>query len=342
MERQEKQLDFKNNEVNETINTLGLLWDPVEDCFAFRVNSVESNYDNVTKRQVMSEIAKLFDPLELLGAIIVIAKIIMQDLWREGLAWDEKLTDDQLIMWKRLRDDLPEIAKMRIPRLVKVHSAFRYEIHGFSDASMKAYGCCIYLRNVRPDGSAELHLLCGKSRVTPIKETKRQPGNELNPGEMTMPRLELCAAKLLAEQVAVVLAALEVEVDRVVLWSDSQIVLSWIENMKPDVPVFSDDPHDYRALSPGHFLIGRELNAVAEPLYDDIKENSLSRYQLIQKRKQSFWKRWSNDYLTELQRRYKWNKTPTAVRNGMMVLLKEENTPPQSWHLGRVVSVNPG
>ncbi|XP_055543557.1 uncharacterized protein LOC129729100 [Wyeomyia smithii] len=156
MERQEKQLDFKNNEVNETINKLGLLWDPVEDCFAFRVNSVESNYDNVTKRQVMSEIAKLFDPLGLLGPIIVIAKIIMQDLWREGLAWDEKLTDDQLIIWKRLRNDLPEIAKMRIPRLVK-----------------------------------------------------------------------------------------------------------------------SDDPHDYRALSPGHFLIGRELNAVAEPLYEDIKENSL-------------------------------------------------------------------
>ncbi|XP_053687143.1 uncharacterized protein LOC128736679 [Sabethes cyaneus] len=237
-ELQEKQLNFKTNEVNETIKTLGLLWDPVDDSFAFRVNPVESKYDNVTKRQVMSEIAKLFDPLGLLGPIIVIAKVIMQDLWREGLAWDEHLSNEQLIAWKRLRDELPKIASMRIPRLVNIHAASRYEIHGFSDASMKAYGSCIYLRNLKQDGSAELYLLCGKSRVTPIKETKREPGSVSNPAEMTMPRLELCAAKLLAEQVSAVLNALELEVSRVVLWSDSQIVLAWINNMKPDVAVF--------------------------------------------------------------------------------------------------------
>ncbi|XP_055543129.1 uncharacterized protein LOC129728702 [Wyeomyia smithii] len=45
----------------------------------------------------------------------------------------------------------------------------------------------------------------------------------------------------------------------------------------------SDDPMDYEALSPGHFLIGRELTAIAEPIYDIPKENTLSRYQLVQK-----------------------------------------------------------
>ncbi|KXJ68260.1 hypothetical protein RP20_CCG004693 [Aedes albopictus] len=104
----------------------------------------------------------------------------------------------------------------------------------------------------------------------------------------------------------------------------------------------SNDPHDYRALSPGHFLIGRELTAIAEPLYDDVKEHALSRYQLIQKRRQSFWKRWCNDYLTELQKRHKWNKESSFIRSGMMVILKEEHTPPQSWRLGRIVNTHPG
>lgn len=104
----------------------------------------------------------------------------------------------------------------------------------------------------------------------------------------------------------------------------------------------SDDPLDYEPLSPGHFLIGRELTAIAEPLYDDVKEHALSRYQVIQKRKQSFWRKWSNDYLTDMQRRGKWFKAPSLIRNGMMVVLKDDNTPPQKWKLGRIVATHAG
>lgn len=104
----------------------------------------------------------------------------------------------------------------------------------------------------------------------------------------------------------------------------------------------SDDPCDYQALSPAHFLIGRELTAVAEPLYQRLRESSLSRYQLVQKHKQTFWRRWSNDYVTEQQRRGKWNKSPSPIKNGMLVILKEENMPPQTWRLGRIDDVYPG
>lgn len=104
----------------------------------------------------------------------------------------------------------------------------------------------------------------------------------------------------------------------------------------------TDDPCDYQALSPAHFLIGRELTAVAEPSYDEVRENMLSRYQLVQKRKQAFWRRWSNDYVTEQQKRGKWNKSPSLITNGMLVVLKEENTPPQTWRLGRIVDTHPG
>ncbi|XP_052561949.1 uncharacterized protein LOC128092346 [Culex pipiens pallens] len=89
----------------------------------------------------------------------------------------------------------------------------------------------------------------------------------------------------------------------------------------------SDDPCDYQALSPAHFLIGRELTAVAEPLYEEVRENTLTRYQKVQKRKQDFWRRWSRDYVTELQKRGMWDKVPAMIRIGMLVMLKEDNTP---------------
>lgn len=104
----------------------------------------------------------------------------------------------------------------------------------------------------------------------------------------------------------------------------------------------TDDPLDYRALSPGHFLVGRELTALPEPLYDGLKENKLTRYQLVQKRKQDFYRRWCNEYLTELQQRGKWNKGASVVRKGMLVILKQDNVPPQQWRLGRIVDTHPG
>lgn len=104
----------------------------------------------------------------------------------------------------------------------------------------------------------------------------------------------------------------------------------------------TDNPFDYEALSPGHFLIGRELTSIAEPFYDGLKDGTLSRYQLLQKRKQSFWRRWSDEYVTTLQKRSKWTNEPTLLRNGLLVILKEDNLPPQAWKLGRIIDTHPG
>ncbi|XP_062556615.1 uncharacterized protein LOC134221439 [Armigeres subalbatus] len=114
-----------------------------------------------------------------------------------------------------------------------------------------------------------------------------------------------------------------------------------ILNSRPMVPQ-SDDPMDYQALSPGHFLVGRELTAIAEPFYDNVRESTLSRYQVIQRRKQAFWRRWSAEYVTELQKRGKWYKDPTLLREGLLVMLKEENLPPLTWKIGRIVETHPG
>uniref|UniRef100_A0A8D8JIL2 (northern house mosquito) hypothetical protein n=1 Tax=Culex pipiens TaxID=7175 RepID=A0A8D8JIL2_CULPI len=111
-------------------------------------------------------------------------------------------------------------------------------------------------------------------------------------------------------------------------------------NSRPLVPS-SDDPSDYTAITPAHFLIGREMQAVPEPDYSHLKENRLSRWQLVQTMLQHFWRRWTAEYLPELQNRSKWLKTK-VIKEGSLVLLVDQNAPPLQWPLGRIVTVHPG
>ncbi|XP_038106900.1 uncharacterized protein LOC119766430 [Culex quinquefasciatus] len=111
-------------------------------------------------------------------------------------------------------------------------------------------------------------------------------------------------------------------------------------NSRPLVPS-SDDPSDYTAITPAHFLIGREMQAVPEPDYSHLKENRLSRWQLVQTMLQHFWRRWTAEYLPELQNRSKWLKTK-VIKEGSLVLLVDQNAPPLQWPLGRIVTAHPG
>ncbi|XP_055838638.1 uncharacterized protein LOC129906759 [Episyrphus balteatus] len=91
------------------------------------------------------------------------------------------------------------------------------QIHGFSDASMKAYGCCLYARCVDEFGNVSVRLITGKSRVAPTRI-------------QSIPRLELCGAQLLAKLFKKVEEAIKVECSQVFFWVDSEIVLYWISS----------------------------------------------------------------------------------------------------------------
>lgn len=131
--------------------------------------------------------------------------------------------------------------------------------------------------------------------------------------------------------------------DRKLSYEELYTTLTQIEavlNSRPLAPC-SDDPSDYTAITPAHFLIGREMQAVAEPSYLDLKPNTLSRWQLVQSMVQHFWKRWTAEYLPELQNRQKWLKTRKIEINAL-VLLMDKNLPPLQWALGRITATHPG
>ncbi|GFR11351.1 pro-Pol polyprotein, partial [Trichonephila clavata] len=77
-----------NIDNDDTVKTLGILWHPASDVFYFKITPL-SFEGTLTKRTLLSTIAKTFDPLGWLSPITIQYKTIMQRLWKQQLQWDE-------------------------------------------------------------------------------------------------------------------------------------------------------------------------------------------------------------------------------------------------------------
>lgn len=125
---------------------------------------------------------------------------------------------------------------------------------------------------------------------------------------------------------------------------DFSTLLTQVEaclNSRP-LTAMSDDPNDYEALTPAHFLVGSSLHALPDSEVTNIPMNRLNRFQLIQQKVQHFWIRWRREYLSQLQARTKRWKPAIPVEIGKLVVIKDENSSPTRWKMGRIVAVHPG
>lgn len=152
----------------------------------------------------------------------------MQNLWKHNIDWDEPIHEDINAEWIKYVSDLQEADQIIVPRKILSncsHESSRIEMYGFSDASKKTYGACIYLRSFTSEGLPKVHLVCAKSRVTLLKV-------------LSIPRLELCSAQLLAQLAAKVKKLLDIKINKKYYWTDSTIVLHWIRATNKKLPVF--------------------------------------------------------------------------------------------------------
>ncbi|GFW28046.1 integrase catalytic domain-containing protein [Trichonephila clavipes] len=119
--------------------TLGLLWKPHPDSFAFKISLMTSNCDNliVTKKSVISTIARIFDPLELIGPVITRAKILLQSLWQLKLDWNDPLPLNLVSYWKSFIDASEYIDCLDIPLYCLQDKSIRTELRGFSLTRLK-------------------------------------------------------------------------------------------------------------------------------------------------------------------------------------------------------------
>lgn len=132
--------------------------------------------------------------------------------------------------------------------------------------------------------------------------------------------------------------------DSTLTFEELSTVLYQIEaclNSRPLCPTTAD-PADDSVLTPGHFLIGNALLAPPESLTRTTNVSSLTRWQLVQKMRNDFWRRWHREYLTRMQQRPKWVSKSSNLEKGNLVLIIEDNLPPTRWVLGRVLEIHPG
>ncbi|XP_036142860.1 uncharacterized protein LOC118645588 [Monomorium pharaonis] len=195
-------------------STLGLRWHPAEDCFSIKLNP--SNITRFTKRTVLAETARLFDPLGWLAPVVARAKILIQSAWLQQLDWDAPLHSAEAKEWRTFFEELPLLRDIRVRRwLGSDIDGACVEIHGFSDASERGFAAVVYLRGTDRHGLSLSFLLAARTRVAPVKQ-------------VSLPRLELCAAALLVRLTHHVQDTLGLTTAPTHLWCDSTVVLHWI------------------------------------------------------------------------------------------------------------------
>ncbi|XP_015109511.1 uncharacterized protein LOC107036228 [Diachasma alloeum] len=156
-----------NMSQDSTIKTLGLHWDSSRDAIVYTIKPIPLT-GKITKRTMLAEVSKIFDPLGFLGPVIVKGRMILHRLWIEKLGWDDAIPLSILTEWRNYANQLTELNDLAFDRKVIISEAREIQMHGFCDASQKGYGACIYLRSTDVHGTTLTQLLCAKYRVAPI------------------------------------------------------------------------------------------------------------------------------------------------------------------------------
>lgn len=204
---------------------LGLQWHPVEDVLRIDAELSDITGVTLTKRTVSSLIASVFDPLGIASPVTIRGKILLQDLWREELAWDDPIPHEIQRRFNEYYADLVLLPQFAIPRWYSTHATQKMDIVGFCDASERAYGAVVYLRT-RLNSEIRASLVCAKTKVAPIKT-------------LTIPRLELLGAVLLVRLIERACKTINgCTIAQTRAFCDSTIVLAWLKNHNSKLEVF--------------------------------------------------------------------------------------------------------
>jgi len=154
--------------------------------------------ERITKRELLGEIARTYDPCGWQAPLIVVAKVLMQRLLQTGTEWDDPVSKELFEHWIAHRTSYNHLHQFEITR------------HIGNISSKRAYAAAIYIISNNTG-----HLLVSKSRVAVLKN-------------VTIPRLELCGATLLAQLMHSLMKSLQLQVNAVTMWTDSTVTLQWI------------------------------------------------------------------------------------------------------------------
>lgn len=208
-------LDLKPDTTAEG-HVLGIQWSIKNDTFSFKINTKDQP---PTRRSILSVISSLYDPLGFIAPFTLRGKGILQELCRRGTEWDDSLPDNLRSRWEDWKDGLERLKSVAVPRCYhppELTDIVKVELHHFCDASDLGYGACSYIRYLSNE-KVHCSLVMAKARVAPTKVT-------------SIPRLELSAAVTSARMSSMLKAELQMCINEEFFWTDSQVVLAYINN----------------------------------------------------------------------------------------------------------------
>lgn len=151
--------------------------------------------------------------------------MIIQDLWKEKLDWDDPIPSLLEEKWKKFNIELLDIDQIHVTRWFGTRKTDKIEIHGFCDASELGYGAVAYLRIKTQRRKFRIQIITSKTKVAPVRK-------------MTIPRLELCGANLLIELEETILKIFPKEQVKIFNWTDSRVIMCWLNKESATMKVF--------------------------------------------------------------------------------------------------------
>ena len=223
---------------------LGVCWNVLRDQLVFSLDGILETATRLdpTKRHVVSLIGQIYDPLGFLSPVTIRFKTLMQELCKTKLGWDQPLKGELLNKWNSLVNDLKASRAIILPRSYFCGSRdekANYRLYGFCDASITAYAAVVYLVK-ETDGCKCSSFVASKTRVAPLKT-------------LTIPRLELLSAVLLARLISNITDSLSTRIDLMEprCFTDSQVALFWIKGTGRDwKPFIQNRVNEIRKLLP--------------------------------------------------------------------------------------------
>ncbi|XP_055605790.1 uncharacterized protein LOC129753962 [Uranotaenia lowii] len=162
-------IHLNQDKVTDYERVLGIMWDTQNDVFSFAVptNAAATEAEPPKKRGVLSTVMSLFDPIGLLAPFTVLGKMLMQDLWRAGCDWDQRIDGECLDKWRQWVAMFSLVEGVRIPRCnfgsTPSDRFGQIQLHIFSDAGENAYGSVAYLR-ICVDNNVKCSLVMARSK----------------------------------------------------------------------------------------------------------------------------------------------------------------------------------
>ncbi|XP_058448835.1 uncharacterized protein LOC131428812 [Malaya genurostris] len=208
-----------------TEKVLGMYWCTTSDTFTYRLSTQHDSellmgVRPPTKREALRTLMRVYDPLGLIGHVLIYLKVLMQEVWRSRTGWDDPIDENSYRKWLTWIKILPLVQEVQVPRCFRsrivLSSSTNIQLHTFVDASESGFAATVFLRFEEAD-IVECSLIGAKTRVAPLKF-------------LSIPKSELQSAVLGVRWAASMHKSLTMNISKRFFWTDSRNLLCWLHS----------------------------------------------------------------------------------------------------------------